>query len=146
MVAMMSPMRPVRLAVRAASRAASPLRPSRSASLRDLGRGGAPVDQQRFAVVVEQAHPPDVEVGAVGPVEAAEAQAVLGRGQLGQAAAVTGHEGIPVDPGLDVAAALVAERPLQLGLGPLAQGVQAPIEHRHVCLFLFQLSGEILHP
>src|SRR5215203_6614880 len=82
----------------------------------------------------------------VGPVEAAEAQAVLGRGQLGQAAAVTGHEGVPVDPGLDVAAALVAERPLQLGLGPLAQGVQAPVEHRHVCLFLFQLSGEILHP
>ena len=111
-----------------------------------LGRGSAPVHQQRFAVVVEQPHPPDVQMAAVGPVEAAEAQAVLGRGQLGQPPAVPGHEGVPVHPGLDVAAALVAESPLQLGLGALAQGVQAPVQHRHVGLFLFQLSGEILHP
>ena len=84
--------------------------------------------------------------GLTGEVQPAEAQAVLGRVQLGQAAAVPGHEGVPVDPGLDVAAAVVAQGPLQLGLGALAQGVQPPVQQRHVRLFLFQLSGEILHP
>jgi hypothetical protein len=111
-----------------------------------LGRGGAPVDQQRFPVVVEQSKAADVQVAAVGAVEPPEAQAVLGRVQLGQAAAVPGHEGVPVDPGLDVAAAVIAQGPLQLGPGALAQGVEAPVQQRHVGLFLFQLSGEILHP
>jgi hypothetical protein len=111
-----------------------------------LGRGGAPVDQQRLAVVVEQPEAADVQVAAVGPVQPPEAQPVLGRGQLGQAASVPGHERVPVHPGLDVAAAVVAQRPLQLGLGALAQGVQAPVQHRDVGLFVFQLRGEILHP
>ena len=111
-----------------------------------LGRGGAPVDQQRFAVVVEQPQAADVQVAAVGVVQPPEAEAVLGRGQLGQAPAVPGHERVPVHPGRHVAAAVVAQGPLQLGLGALAQRVQAPVQHRHVGLFLLQLSGEILHP
>jgi hypothetical protein len=111
-----------------------------------LGRGGAPVDQQRLAVVVEQPQAADVQVAAVGPVQPAEAQAVLGRGQLGQAVAVAGHEGVPVDPGLEVATAVVAKGPLQLGPGAFAQGIEAPVQQCHVGLFLFQLSGEILHP
>ena len=85
-------------------------------------------------------------MAAVGVVQPAEAEALLGGGELGQPPAVPGHERVPFDPGLDVAAAVVAQRPLQLGLGPLAQRVQPPVQHGHVGLFLFQLSGEILHP
>ena len=79
-------------------------------------------------------------------VQPPEAQPVLGRGQLGQAAAVAGHERVPVHPGLEAAAAVGRQGALQLGLGPLAQGVKAPVQHVHVGLFLLQLSGEILHP
>src|SRR4029453_18428271 len=70
-----------------------------------LGRGSSPVDQQRFAVVVEHPQTADVQVAAVGPVEPPEAQAVLGRGQLGQAPAVAGPETLPVHPGPELAAA-----------------------------------------
>jgi hypothetical protein len=85
-------------------------------------------------------------VAAVGPVQPPEAQAVLGGGQLGQAAAVPGHERVPVHPGLEVAAPVRPQGPLELGLGPLTQGVEAPVQHVHVGLFLLQLSGEVLHP
>ena len=85
-------------------------------------------------------------MAAVGVVQPPEAEAVLGGGELGQPPAVPGHERVPLDPGVDVAAAVVAQRPLQLGLGPLAQRVQPPVQHGHVGLFLFQLSGKILHP
>jgi hypothetical protein len=105
-----------------------------------LRRRGAPVDQQRLAVVVQQPDPSDVEAGAVGHVQPAEAQPVLGRRQLREPVGVPGHERVAVQACLQVAAAVRPQRPLQLPAGVRAQPVQPLVQHRHVGLFLLELG------
>ena len=83
--------------------------------------------------------PADVAALAVGEVEAAEAQPVLRRVQLGDLLAVLQAENLAFGPCL-VRAALLAEHPGEPAGGSLAELVQPAIKHRDISL----LGGDVL--
>jgi hypothetical protein len=110
-------MRPVRLAVRADSSAASPVRSSYAVRGRRRGQverpsgGRAPVDEQRTVLgrVVEEPDPPDVSRLVVVEVQTAEAEPVFHRAGLGDLLGVEGDAALPLGTGLRGAAGLPQE-------------------------------------
>src|SRR5690606_5765089 len=110
------------------------------------GRGRAPVDQDRLAVLVAEADAADV-VGVAGTVgvrpvvDAPEAQAVLDAGERGEAPRrLLGGDGA-LQPGLERAAAARGRALAQRRLGPLPLGVRPRVHAGHVLLL-----GEELGP
>ncbi len=101
------------------------------------GGGRSPVDEEHVTGLVDDRHPSDVEVIAVGQVEPTEGERLdVAEGQAGRPHGVVVGGHVPLEHGLEGAAPRLAVGRDPSGLGACAQGLDPIVDEVEVRLFL----------